>query len=40
LSFSCSFCFGFEFFLPLLYHFGLVYRFCAFVDFATFPSSR
>jgi hypothetical protein len=40
LSFSCSFCFGFELFLALLYQFAWFAAFHAFVGLAVFPSSR
>jgi hypothetical protein len=36
LSLSCSFCFDFELFLVLLFHFAWLVAFCAFVDFAVF----
>jgi hypothetical protein len=36
LSFSCSFCFGFELFLALLYHFSWFAIFCAFVGIGAF----
>jgi hypothetical protein len=40
LSFSCSFCFGFELFLALLCHFAWFAIFRAFIGLAVFPSSR
>jgi hypothetical protein len=39
LSFSCSFCFGFELFLALLYHFAwfaIFYAFCCLCGFSFF----
>jgi hypothetical protein len=40
LSFSCSFCFGFELFLALLCNFAWFAAFRAFVVLAVFASSR